>query len=71
MLDEQELIATRILNKKATWKEVQEYINKNYVKKSSVKDILRRDRKCMELGYYSAYITLIDDLQCLLDYKIN
>ena len=69
MLDEQELLATRVLNGTAKWNEIQAFIDKNYVKKSSVRDILKKDRQCMELGYYSAYITLIDDLQCLLDYK--
>lgn len=36
-LDEDELIATRVNNKAANWKEVEEYIEKYYVKKDKVR----------------------------------
>lgn len=36
-LDESELIATRVNNKAASWKEVEEYIEKYYVKKDKVR----------------------------------
>lgn len=37
-LDDDELIATRVNNKAASWKEVEEYIEKYYVKKDKVKE---------------------------------
>lgn len=42
-LDESELIATRINNRAASWKEVEEYIEKYYVKKDKVKE---KYKKC-------------------------
>ena len=36
-LDDDELIATRVNNKTASWKEVEEYIEKNYVRKDIIK----------------------------------
>ena len=36
MLDEQELLATRVLNRTATWNEIQAFIDKNYVKRSKL-----------------------------------
>ena len=40
-LDEDELIATRVNNKVASWKEVEEYIEKYYVKKDKIKEIIK------------------------------
>ena len=40
-LDDDEMIATRINNKAANWKEVEEYIEKYYVKKDKVKEIIK------------------------------
>lgn len=37
-LDDDEMIATRINNKAASWKEVEEYIEKYYVKKDKIKN---------------------------------
>ena len=37
-LDDDELIATRINNKAASWKEVEEYIEKYYVRKDKIKE---------------------------------
>ena len=42
MLDEQELLATRVLNKKATWNEIQAFIDKNYVKRSELEEVIER-----------------------------
>ena len=39
-LDDDELIATRINNKTASWKEVEEYIEKYYVRKDKIKEKL-------------------------------
>lgn len=39
---------------------------KNKKLEDKIKEILRKDRDCMSLGYYSAYIGLIDDIQELL-----
>ena len=41
-LDEDELIATRINNKAASWKEVEEYIEKYYVKKDKIKEKIEK-----------------------------
>lgn len=40
-LDEDELIATRVNNKTASWKEVEEYIEKYYVKKDKIKEKMK------------------------------
>lgn len=40
-LDEDELIATRVNNKAASWKEVEEYIEKYYVRKDKIKEIIK------------------------------
>ena len=40
-LDESELIATRVNNKVASWKEVEEYIEKYYVKKDKIKEKIK------------------------------
>lgn len=37
-LDDDEMIATRINNKAASWKEVEEYIEKYYVKKDKIRE---------------------------------
>lgn len=37
-LDDDELIATRVNNKTASWKEVEEYIEKNYIKKDKIRE---------------------------------
>lgn len=39
---------------------------KNKKLEDKIKGILIKDRDCMSLGYYSAYIGLIDDIQELL-----
>lgn len=39
-LDDDEMIATRINNKAASWKEVEEYIEKYYVKKDKIREAL-------------------------------
>ena len=39
-LDDDEMIATRINNKAASWKEVEEYIEKYYVRKDKIKEKL-------------------------------
>lgn len=44
-LDEDELIATRVNNKAANWKEVEEYIEKNYVKKDKIKEKIKELEK--------------------------
>lgn len=41
-LDDDELIATRINNKAANWKEVEEYIEKYYVKKDKIKEKIEK-----------------------------
>ena len=43
-LDDDELIATRVNNKTASWKEVEEYIEKNYISKDKVRDLLEQFR---------------------------
>lgn len=40
-LDDHELIATRINNKAANWKEVEEYIEKYYVKKDKIREKIK------------------------------
>ena len=40
-LDDHELIATRVNNKTASWKEVEEYIEKYYVKKDKVREEIK------------------------------
>lgn len=44
-LDDDELIATRVNNKTASWKEVEEYIEKNYVRKDKVKEKIKEYEK--------------------------
>jgi hypothetical protein len=44
----------------------QKMILDEYIRKDKIKEILKKDRDCMSLGYYSAYISLIDDIQELL-----
>ena len=44
----------------------QKMILDEYIRKDKIKEILKKDRDCMSLGYYSAYIGLIDDIQELL-----
>lgn len=41
-LDDDELIATRVNNKTASWKEVEEYIEKNYVKKDKIREKIKK-----------------------------
>ena len=41
-LDDDELIATRVNNKVAIWKEVEEYIEKYYVKKDKIIKFLNK-----------------------------
>lgn len=40
-LDDDEMIATRVNNKAASWKEVEEYIEKYYVKKDKIREIIK------------------------------
>lgn len=40
-LDEDELIATRVNNKAASWNEVEEYIEKYYVKKDKIREKIK------------------------------
>lgn len=47
-LDEHELIATRINNKAASWNEVEEYIEKYYLKKDKVRDLIKKLEKIQE-----------------------
>lgn len=50
-LDDHELIATRINNKAASWKEVEEYIEKYYVKKDKVREEIKgleREKQILE-----------------------
>ena len=44
-LDDDELIATRVNNKAASWKEVDEYIEKYYVKKDKIKEKIKEYEK--------------------------
>lgn len=44
-LDDDELIATRVNNKTASWKEVEEYIEKYYVKKDKIKEKIKEYEK--------------------------
>ena len=44
-LDDDELIATRVNNKTASWKEVDEYIEKYYVKKDKIKEKIKEYEK--------------------------
>ena len=47
-LDDDELIATRINNKTASWKEVEEYIEKYYVKKDKIREKIKQQEKIQE-----------------------
>lgn len=47
MLDEQELLATRVLNKTAKWDDIQAFIDKNYVKRSELE---KRDKIIKEIA---------------------
>lgn len=44
-LDDHELIATRVNNKAASWKEVEEYIEKHYMKKDKIKEKIKELNK--------------------------
>lgn len=66
-LDDHELIATRVNNKAANWKEVEEYIEKYYVKKDKIKDKIEKLENEKELYFAKQIIQgRIDLLQELL-----
>lgn len=77
-LDESELIATRVNNKTASWKEVEEYIEKYYVKKDKIKKEIKgleniKYYKPLDNRYtYKELIEFgIEELQELLQDKEN
>lgn len=51
-LDDEELLATRILNNKATFKEVMEYINKNHIKRKDLEEYLIKRIESVNACYY-------------------
>lgn len=66
-LDDHELIATRVNNKAANWKEVEEYIEKYYVKKDKIKNKIEKLENEKELYFAKQIIQgRIDLLQELL-----
>lgn len=50
MLDDQELLATRMLNGVATWEDVQKFIDKNYVKRSELKEAIKYHEYARDLA---------------------
>ena len=76
MLDEQELLATRVLNKKAKWDEIQAFIDKNYVGKFLIREKMekyiktnehvilggRRNGKTLEYGRRLGRIEMCEEL---------
>lgn len=57
-LDEDELIATRVNNKTASWKEVEEYIKKNYTKKLSPTEIYEKYADSKRVCFFKSYKSL-------------
>ena len=44
-----------------------DYVDKNFIEKDKIREIMRKDRNCLTFGYHSAYVGLLDDLIKLIE----
>ena len=46
-----------------------EYVEKNYIYKDVIREILHKDRNIMAFGFHSAYLELIQEFEEILEDK--